>query len=146
MKWNEWGVRPPLWAKPSQENLLRMVGWMIWHCPPGTGFEIRALALRCLKLKGQSGVRARVLWLSRQAASTTAPWPPPLLARTHNTLTQCWVYVGPTSQTSSKQWVSVSCWLHYEYLRDLRRGGGVGVWGGGLVWPELLTCHVPVDS
>ena len=34
-----------IWAKPSQENLLRMVRWMRWHCPPDTRFEIRALAI-----------------------------------------------------------------------------------------------------
>ena len=32
-------------AKLGQENLLRMVRWMRWHCPPDTGFEIRALAV-----------------------------------------------------------------------------------------------------
>ena len=34
-----------IWAKLGQENLLRMVRWMRWHCPPDTGFEIRALAV-----------------------------------------------------------------------------------------------------
>ena len=29
----------------GQENLLRMVRWLRWHCPPDTGFEIRALAV-----------------------------------------------------------------------------------------------------
>ena len=29
----------------GQENLLRMVRWMWWHCPPDTGFKIRALAV-----------------------------------------------------------------------------------------------------
>ena len=81
-----------------------MVRWMRWKCPPDTGFDIRALAvwsrvrylsvtqaslniesLRVnggetfsisLKLEDQSGVRARDLRLSKQAASTTAPWPP----------------------------------------------------------------------
>ena len=32
-------------AKLGQENLLRMVRWLRWHCPPDTGFEIRALAV-----------------------------------------------------------------------------------------------------
>ena len=47
-KWNESGFRPPLctyrlnWAR---RNLLRMVRWLRWHCPPDTGFEIRALAV-----------------------------------------------------------------------------------------------------
>ena len=31
-----------IYAKLGQENLLRM---MRWHCPPDTGFEIRALAV-----------------------------------------------------------------------------------------------------
>ena len=29
----------------NRENLLRMVRWLRWHCPPDTGFEIRALAV-----------------------------------------------------------------------------------------------------
>ena len=32
-------------AKLGQENLLRMVRWLRWHCPPDTVFEIRALAV-----------------------------------------------------------------------------------------------------
>ena len=28
-----------------QENLLRIVRWMRWHCPPGTRFEILPLAV-----------------------------------------------------------------------------------------------------
>ena len=32
-------------AKLGQENLLTMVRWLRWHCPPDTGFEIRALAV-----------------------------------------------------------------------------------------------------
>ena len=31
------------WAKVGQENLLRMVRWMRWHCPPDTGFYIKSL-------------------------------------------------------------------------------------------------------
>ena len=31
-----------LYAKLGQENLLRMVRWMRWHCHPDTGLEIRA--------------------------------------------------------------------------------------------------------
>ena len=31
-------------AKLGQENLLRMVRWVRWHCPPDTRFEIRAQA------------------------------------------------------------------------------------------------------
>ena len=34
-----------LCAKLGQENLLRMVRWLRWHCPPDTGFEIRALTV-----------------------------------------------------------------------------------------------------
>ena len=34
-----------IWAKLGHDNLLRMVGWMRWHCPLDTGFEIRALAV-----------------------------------------------------------------------------------------------------
>ena len=30
-------------AKLGQENLLRMVRWVRWHCPPNTGFEIQTL-------------------------------------------------------------------------------------------------------
>ena len=30
-------------AKLGQENLLRMVRWVRWHCPPDTGFEIQTL-------------------------------------------------------------------------------------------------------
>ena len=32
-----------LLAKLGQENLLRMFRWLRWHCPPDTGFQIRAL-------------------------------------------------------------------------------------------------------
>ena len=32
-------------AKLGQENLLRMVRWLRWHCPPDTGFEICTLAV-----------------------------------------------------------------------------------------------------
>ena len=32
-------------AKLGQENFLRMVRWMRWHCPLDTGFERRALAV-----------------------------------------------------------------------------------------------------
>ena len=32
-------------AKLSQENLLRMVRWVRWHCPPDTGFEIQTLVV-----------------------------------------------------------------------------------------------------
>ena len=34
-----------MYAKLGQENLLRMVRWMRWHCLLDTGFEIRALAI-----------------------------------------------------------------------------------------------------
>ena len=43
-KWNECGFRPSL-CKLGQENLLRMVRWIRWHCPPDTEFKIRALAV-----------------------------------------------------------------------------------------------------
>ena len=93
-------------AKLGQENLLRTVKWMRWHCTPDTGFEIQALAawgrarylsvtevphnvdfLRVsgketfvsLKLEGQSGVRTRDLRFSKQAAKGTAPPPPDLI-------------------------------------------------------------------
>ena len=32
-------------AELGQENLLRMVRWLRWHCPPDTGLKIRALAV-----------------------------------------------------------------------------------------------------
>ena len=78
------------------------------HCPPDTGFEIRALAVWgrerylsvteaprnieslqmsgkkhtvSLKLEGQSGVRTRDL--SKQAALATAPGPPPHMQNNH---------------------------------------------------------------
>ena len=109
MKEKEWGLRPPFctnklnWAKRTSwgwwENLLRMVRWTRWHCPPYTAFKIRTLTVwgraryffhtilsfyewaetkHCvsLKLKGQSGVRTRDLRLSKQAALTTAPGSP----------------------------------------------------------------------
>ena len=31
-----------LYAKLCQENILRMVRWMRWHCPPDTGLDIRS--------------------------------------------------------------------------------------------------------
>ena len=47
VKWNERGFRSPLYmyAKLSQEDLLRMVRWIRWHCPLDTGFGIRTLAV-----------------------------------------------------------------------------------------------------
>ena len=41
LKCNEAGFRPPL----CTYRLMRMVRWMRWHCPPDTGFEIRALTV-----------------------------------------------------------------------------------------------------
>ena len=32
-------------TKQSQENLLRIVRWIRWHCPSDTGFQIRALTV-----------------------------------------------------------------------------------------------------
>ena len=106
-------------SRPGQENLLRVVRWMRWHCPPDTGFEIwKAKHATCrsrrlptilnlhewaerthfvsLKLGGQSGVRARDLRLSRQVVLTTAPWSPPHFRRQNlrsPTLKQHWVNV-----------------------------------------------------
>ena len=46
IKWiGLWATFVHIKAKLGQENLLRMVRWMRWHCPPDTGFEIRALAV-----------------------------------------------------------------------------------------------------
>ena len=95
-------TRPTL----GQENLLRMMRWIWWHCPPDKWFEIRALAVWgrarylsvteaphdivffCewagkkhfvpLKLEGQSGVRTRDLRLPKPSALITAPGPPPI--------------------------------------------------------------------
>ena len=85
-----------------------MVRWMRWHCPPDTGFGVRALAVWAraryfsvtesphnieflwvsgvvsLKLGGQSGVRTRDLRLSKQAALTTVLGPPALLCWTQH--------------------------------------------------------------
>ena len=33
-----------LQAKLGQKNLLGMVRWVRWHCPPDTGFEIQSRA------------------------------------------------------------------------------------------------------
>ena len=78
-------------TKLGQENLLRMVRW---HCPQDTDFEHPTLGhggspqywiftserwgrnLFFLKLECQSGVRARDLRLSKQAAVTTTPGTP----------------------------------------------------------------------
>ena len=91
------------WAKLGQENFLRMVRWMRWHYPPDARLEIRALAdwgrtryilvaevphnieyllvsgeeTFPLKLEGKNGVRTRDFRLSKEAALTTAPGPPP---------------------------------------------------------------------
>ena len=53
-KWNEMNVvlvhllcTCSLNSKLGHKNLLRMVRWMIWHCPPDTGFEIRSPAVWC---------------------------------------------------------------------------------------------------
>ena len=40
-------------AKLGQENLLRMVRWMIWHCPPDTGFEIQTMWFIFFNWKGE---------------------------------------------------------------------------------------------
>ena len=40
----------PLSAKLGQENILRMVRWMRWHCLPDTDLEIRSLAI-CVILR-----------------------------------------------------------------------------------------------
>ena len=46
--WSDWlrerGLAPPLWARKTSFSMM-MVRWMRWHCPPDTGFEIRALAV-----------------------------------------------------------------------------------------------------
>ena len=106
MKCKEWGFRLPLftYAKLGQENLLRMVSWMRWHCPPDREFEIRALVvwgwarylsvtkapqnIKYLLVSGKetlcffewclSGVQTRDLRLSKQSVLNTAPGPPPL--------------------------------------------------------------------
>ena len=39
-----------IWAKLGQENLLRMVRCLRWHCPPDTGFEFQALAV-CVRAR-----------------------------------------------------------------------------------------------
>ena len=44
MKWiGLYATFVPLQDKLNQENLLRMVRWVRWHCPPDTGFEIQTL-------------------------------------------------------------------------------------------------------
>ena len=100
-----------MYAKLGQENLLSMVRWMRWHCPPDTGFEFepsrseaehatsrsRRLPIILnlyewagkkqfvsLKLEYQSWVRTRDLRLPKQAALTTAPGPPPIGLKTHD--------------------------------------------------------------
>ena len=62
-----------------------------------------------LKLECQSGVWNRDLRLSKQAASTTAPGPPPCTPdhtgsypRKHVTLIQCWFNIGPTRRRRAK--------------------------------------------
>ena len=80
---NAWR-RKHMEAELDQENLMRMVRWIRWHCPPDTGYEIGALAVWgwrryvsvtllnlyeraekkhfvSLKLECKSGVRARDL-------------------------------------------------------------------------------------
>ena len=48
MKWNESGFRPLLctyrlnWARRTSWGWWK---WLRWHCPPDTGFEIRAMAV-----------------------------------------------------------------------------------------------------
>ena len=45
-------------ARLGQENLLKMVRWVKWHCPPDTGFVIRT-----------PDVRGRARYLSLMQAS-----------------------------------------------------------------------------
>ena len=42
MKWNESGFRPPLCTYRLNWARRTSWGWLRWHCPPDTGFEIRA--------------------------------------------------------------------------------------------------------
>ena len=99
-----WATSVHILVKLDQENLLRMVRWMRWHCTTDTWFDIRALAvcgracylsvtesphnIETLRVSGeetfrffetwrecQSGVRTRDHRLSKQAALTTAPGP-----------------------------------------------------------------------
>ena len=108
IKWNEWGFRQTFVhreAKLGQENLLRMVRWMRWHCPPppphhprhwiqnsspgglrpstpplghwgSPQYKIFTIGLRrSLKHEVRSVVRTRDLQLSKQADLTIAPGP-----------------------------------------------------------------------
>ena len=44
MKWNRLcATFVHIQAKLGKENLLRMARWVVWHCPPDTGFEIQTL-------------------------------------------------------------------------------------------------------
>ena len=44
MKWIRfWATFVHMQAKLAQQNLLRMVRWVRWHCHPDTGFEIQTL-------------------------------------------------------------------------------------------------------
>ena len=46
MKWTRpYATSVHIQAKLGQENLLRMVRWVKWHCPPDTRFEIQTLAV-----------------------------------------------------------------------------------------------------
>ena len=102
-KWNEWGFRPPLctcglnwtrtiswgWWDEWADTALQTVPWRS-EAKHATSRSRRAPTILnlyewagkkhfvSLKLGDQSGVRAHNLRLSKQAALTTAPGPPPL--------------------------------------------------------------------
>ena len=132
IKWNAWGFRPPSCTYRLNWVRITCCGWLDeWHDtarqtqdskfqPWWSEAEYAISRLRrlptvfnlyewagkilflFLKHAGQSGVRTRDLRLSKQAALSTTPGPPPCVEiephpAKHETLRQCWVNVGQTS-------------------------------------------------
>ena len=77
-----------------------MVRWLRWHCPPDTGFEIRALA-----------VWGRVRYLS----VTEAPHNTDCF-NLRKTLTRWWLNVGPPSTTVVQHQANIGSTSVQQYL------------------------------
>ena len=57
-------------SKLGQENVLRMMMWMTWYCPPDTGLKTRSLAVwgqaRYLSVKVDPHITASLQWAEKK--------------------------------------------------------------------------------
>ena len=132
--------------KLGQENLLRIVRWVRWHCPPDIGFEIRALEVwgraryltitkaptilnLCeraekkhfvsLKLEGQSGARTRDLQALHQGPAQQVTCSSKQHHNEHNMLTQYSCDVVPASQTVDQHHMKIGS-MHFVFCIVVR--------------------------